>query len=317
MYAVTAQLVRSYAGWFVHGWDYYAVQQADGSYRPSYSPLSLSRLADHLLGRYTLGTYVLDAAGSCSFAVFDADMDDGLERLVSLAGELAAGGIASVLEASRRGGHLWVFLQAPTAGRRVRTWLLPYAVAYGVELYPKQDSLRTSGVGSLVRLPLGVHRRSGGWYPFLNIGHDGLLRPVGETVADCCLWLSRHAERVAVPAGVGDGQEHDLAGQAVLTSGMDECVGRGAIRQWCRSQDIFAVIGGYTCLDGRGVGRCPLPGHHYRGDVRPSLQVFGGDDAHWYCYTWQRAGDVFDFLRLYHALSIQEAWQRLLQGTLC
>ncbi|SRR5579875_207655 len=316
MYGITAEVVRGYASWFVHVWDYYAVQQADGSYRPSYTRLSLARLADHLLGRYTLGTYVLDAAATCTFAVFDADMLDGLERLGGLAAELAAQGVASVLEASRRGGHLWVFLQAPTAGRLVRAWLVPHALAYEVELYPKQESLRAGGIGSLVRLPLGVHRQSGGWYPFLHVGPDGLLWPVGETVADCCAWLRASASRVGVPADVADGQADDLSGVRVPTNGMGEPVGRGIIRQWCRSQDIFAAIGSYTRLDSRGVGRCPLPGHHYRGDVRPSLQVFGGDDPHWYCYTWQRAGDVFDFLRFYHGLSVQEAWQRLQQGRL-
>src|SRR5579875_3840514 len=316
MYGITAEVVRGYASWFVHVWDYYAVQQADGSYRPSYTRLSLARLADHLLGRYTLGTYVLDAAATCTFAVFDADMLDGLERLGGLAAELAAQGVASVLEASRRGGHLWVFLQAPTAGRLVRAWLVPHALAYEVELYPKQESLRAGGIGSLVRLPLGVHRQSGGWYPFLHVGLDGQLWPVGETIADCCLWVSEHAARVAVPEHGVDEQEDAQSEQAALKEGLHERVERGVIRHWCRSQDIFAVIGSYTRLDGRGVGRCPLPGHHYRGDVRPSLQVFGGDDPHWYCYTWQRAGDVFDFLRLYHDLSIPEAWQRLQQGTL-
>ena len=58
------------------------------------------------------------------------------------------------------------------------------------------------------------------------------------------------------------------------------------------------MIGRYTRLNGQGVGRCPLPDHHSRGDVHPSFQVFGGADAHWYCYTWGRAGDLFDFLRL-------------------
>lgn len=95
--------------------------------------------------------------------------------------------------------------------------------------------------------------------------------------------------------------------------------GYGAIRAWCRSQDIVEVVGRYTSLDRSGVGRCPLPGHHHRGDVRPSLQVFsgtGGDTPHWYCYTWGRAGDVFDFLRFYHGLTVREAWERLQQGML-
>ncbi len=72
----------------------------------------------------------------------------------------------------------------------------------------------------------------------------------------------------------------------------------------------------YVALDSRGVGSCPFKEHHYRGDLRPSFQVFGGHDPHWYCYTWRRAGDLFDFLCLYYQLTPQEAWRRLHQGAL-
>lgn len=309
MIGLTAHLVGGYASCCVHCWHPYAVQQADGSYRPSRSPLSLSRLADHLQGRYTLGTYVLDSSGSCGFVVFDADTPDGLDRLALLAGELVAAGIVPILEASRRGGHLWVFFERPVSGRLARRWLLPYAQAYGLELYPKQDVLRSGGLGSLVRLPLGVHRQVGGWFPFLVMGPHGVLVPVGETVAECCAWLYANIVRVPVPAFIDDEDE----GEPTASDGR---VGRKALTDWCRSQDILAVIGSYTRLDQRGVGRCTLPGHHYRGDVRPSLQVFGGDNPHWYCYTWGRAGDLFDFLCLYHGLSKEEAWRRVQQGIL-
>lgn len=86
------------------------------------------------------------------------------------------------------------------------------------------------------------------------------------------------------------------------------------IREWCQAQDIQGVIGRYVALDGRGVGSCPFKEHHYRGDVRPSFQVFGGSDQHWYCYTWRRAGDLFDLLCLYYHLTPQEAWRLVQQG---
>ena len=92
--------------------------------------------------------------------------------------------------------------------------------------------------------------------------------------------------------------------------------GYSSIREWCRSQDIVRAIGQYVSLDGRGVGSCPFKGHHRRGDLRPSFQVFGGTDPHWYCYAWQRAGDLFDFLCLYYQLTPHEAWRRLQDGAL-
>src|SRR6266581_9438506 len=202
MSLMAAELVQTYASLFIHCSEQYAVQQRDGSYWRVAEPLSLSLLAAHLAGRWTLGTYLLDAASTCGFAVFDADSADGLVRLAGLAGELAQQGVPTVLEASRRGGHLWVHLSGPTPASVVRAWLVPYAVAFGVEFYPKQDALSPGGSGSLIRLPLGIHRQGRGWYPFLARSVCGDWVPVGETVMECCAWAVAHVERVRVPDAV-------------------------------------------------------------------------------------------------------------------
>src|SRR6266568_6553681 len=127
MYGVTREIVEMYVSLFVHCKQYYAVQQRDGSYRPSRQPLTLALLASHLEGRFTLGTYVVDREGYCSFAVFDADSEDGLERLLLLAEVLAGVGISLMVEASRRAGHVWVQFERPVRAAYVRTWLGPYA----------------------------------------------------------------------------------------------------------------------------------------------------------------------------------------------
>src|SRR5438876_1537843 len=202
MLSLVTDLVEAYALLFVHCWSQYAVQQRDGSYWRVREPLTLPLLAAHLAGRCTLGTYLLDEQHQCSFAVFDADRRDSLEQLVGLAMELALSGIPTVLEASRRGGHLWVHLAEPTPARMVRAWLLPAAHLLGVELYPKQDTLGLDGACSLIRLPLGIHRQARGWYPFMQVYEDGNIVPVGETVWECCAWVCQHVQRVAVPASV-------------------------------------------------------------------------------------------------------------------
>src|SRR5579875_2338742 len=130
-------LIEAYGKLFVHCWSSYAVQQGDGRYWRVCAPLTGDLLAAHLRGLVTLGTYLLDEVHTCAFAVLDADGVDGLERLALLAGEWRAQGIPTLLEASRRGGHLWVHLTAPTLASQVRAWLLPYAHRYGLELYPK------------------------------------------------------------------------------------------------------------------------------------------------------------------------------------
>jgi hypothetical protein len=321
MFLLAAELVQAYASLLIHCWQQYAVQQRDGSYWRVQEPLSLSRLSAHLAGRWTLGTYLLDGASTCAFAVFDADSADGLVRLAGLAGELAQQGVPTVLEASQRGGHLWVHLSEPTPASVVRAWLVPYAVAFGVEFYPKQDMLAPGGSGSLIRLPLGIHRQSRGWYPFVEMTVQGELVAVGETVTACCAWVCSHVQRIVVPdemlsmlSSAGAPTAYDES--SMVSSMVIPHPGPGSIRAWCRSQDIVAVIERYVVLDGRGVGSCPYKGHHARGDLHPSFQVFGGDNPHWYCYTWRRAGDLFDFLCLYHQISPQEAWVRLQEGTL-
>ncbi len=329
MLALSATLVDAYGSLFVHSWDTYAVQQGDGSYWCAHESLHPSRLVDHLLGRYTLGAYVLDGVHTCTYAVLDADTPDGLLALVHLAGQLALLGIWSLLEASRRGVHLWIFFMEPVPASLVRAWLLPYAVQLGVELYPKQDRLST-GPGSLIRLPLGIHRQTGGWYPFLVSSSDGQLVPVGNSVAECLAWVVSSVQRVQVPVSVEMGYEaKDFGGgvpslaEPVLASSplvvpgsASGWSGRGAIRAWCQSQDIVQVIGRSVSLDYRGVGSCPFKEHHAHGDLRPSFQVFGGANPHWYCYTWGRAGDLFDFFCLYYHLLPQEAWSWLQAGRL-
>jgi hypothetical protein len=90
---MSPELVVAYTSLFVQCWEQYAVQQGDGSYWRVAEPLSLPLVAAHLAGRWTLGTYLLDGQSCCSFAVFDADRVDGLERLAELAGELFQQGV--------------------------------------------------------------------------------------------------------------------------------------------------------------------------------------------------------------------------------
>ena len=77
---LSSDLVAAYASLFVHCSDAYAVQQRDGSYWRVLEPVTVEGLAEHLAGRWTLGTYLLDQQSECSFAVFDADSADGVMR---------------------------------------------------------------------------------------------------------------------------------------------------------------------------------------------------------------------------------------------
>jgi len=309
-----ADLVAAYAAVFIHNADHYAVQQRDGSYWRVCEPVTPGLVAAHLAGRITLGTYLLDRASCCRFAVFDADSRDGLEKLGELQQWLAMSGIPSLLEASRRGGHLWIHFAEPAPAWLVRAWLLPFAHEYGVEFYPKQETLGVGGSGSVIRLPLGVHRKSRGWYPFVTVTDGGLFVPVGETVAACGVWACAAVRRVVVPDVGMVAKECDQVGGVYVAREWPDrwaMASHETIRAWCDAQDCRAVIARFVDLDRRGVGSCPFKEHHYRGDRRPSFQAFSD---HWYCYTWKRAGNLFDFVCLFYGLSAREAWRRLCQG---
>lgn len=308
--------VLRFASFFVGRRSDYATQQANGRYRRAGHPLTVDTLRGHLIGLQTLGTYLYDEQGWCRAAVFDADSENGLPLLAGIQSRLAASGIVSYLETSRRGGHLWVFLTALTLASQVRRWLLPFCPD-GMEFYPKQDE-REDGYGSLIRLPLGVHRLSGRRYPFVSQVSDGSFVPVASSISATLTWLST-IQRTSVPA-IEDSTtlntpHPSLAKKApaALTSPSS-----ATIRAWCASQDARSVIGRYVRLDRRGMGCCPFGEHHNDGrDSHPSFRVYAPRSASascWYCYTWQRGGNLFDFLLLWHQLDVKTLWHRILTG---
>jgi len=69
-----------------------------------------------------------------------------------------------------------------------RAWLLPFCPA-GVEFYPKQEAASWEHPGSLIRLPLGVHLRSGERYPFVTLVDNQPL-PLFSSVVDALGWFS-------------------------------------------------------------------------------------------------------------------------------
>jgi len=286
----------------------YALQRDNGRYVRVGHPLTYEALHQHVQGAHTVGTYVIDEQGTCRFAVFDADREDGLQVLTQLQTCLAGLSIPSYLEHSRRGGHLWVLLASLVTPAHLRRWLLP-SCPEGVEFYPKQEV--SAGYGSLMRVPFGVHRLTGKRYGFAG--------PWQEPVE----WLTT-LQRAKVPAlaplpsrtpAVQQHTPQSLT-TSVVTSDASLC--SATIQAWCAAQDALRVIGRYVHLDRRGVGCCPFGEHHSDGkDSHPSFRAYtprvaGG--SCWYCYTWQGGGNLFNFLQRYYHLDARTLWHRLLSG---
>lgn len=174
-------------------------------------------LRAHVAGSATLGVYALRLDGAVGWIALDLDATaDALRRARGDAGatralrdklhraglalreRLRGLGIPTLLEDSGyKGRHLWVFLAAPGPGPRVHAVaralaaLAPPDPDLRVEAFPKQGQVRPDGLGNLVKLPLGLHLRSG--------RRADLLGEDGERLADP--WpVLRAVERVPLDA---------------------------------------------------------------------------------------------------------------------
>ncbi len=322
MVQITPALLGPWFSYCVGRTDDYALQQEDGSYLRTGQPLTYEVAAKHLQGVLTVGTYVINEYGQCWYAVYDSDTPDGLMQLHTLQSVLAGAGVVSYLEMSRRGAHLWVFFAEPLPPVQARQWLLPYCPA-GVEFYPKQDYLTPDRpYGSVIRLPLGVHRLTGNRHPFVQM-INGQPVLIGASLVDLLL-LFPTFQRVQVPllapAAIPmmdtvplDQPPIPFQPAQAITSDVPQ-----NIREWCLAQDPIAVIGRYVSLDGKGIGCCPFGWHHDDGvDSHPSFYVYRPTYPHvccWYCHTWKAGGSLFDFLRYYYGLEAGDLWSRLCRG---
>lgn len=295
----------------------FAVQLANGRYRRVGRTLTNRDLVNHLLGNWTIGSYVIDEKGLCRFCVFDADSEHGSMQLLTIQRQLADDGIVSYLEASRRGGHLRVFFQRPFPASQVRDWFLPYCPD-DVEFFPKQNE--GGGYGSLVRLPLGVHQVSWARYPFVQWNGAGIEPIVSGDLCDQLHWL----DQVTLNAVPGARLKPLPAPAPQLSAPPPKSLvptalqhlpySTNTIQAWCTMQDPFQVIGSYVALDAQGIGHCPFHDHHSNNDRHPSFKVYhptkiGG--SCWYCYAWERGGNVFDFLCRWYNVDARTMWRRI------
>jgi TOTE conflict system primase-like protein len=305
--------------------DRYLLQRENGRYRPVLAKLTYDRLRDHLAGSCTLATYAIAEDDLCRFAVFDSDADDGLFQLFRLQQVLGELAVPSYLERSRRGGHLWVFLEFATSPHVLRQALLPFCPS-DVEFFPSHDTATFEHPGYPVRLPLGIHRKTGCRYLFVEYC-SGDFVSVARTITETLLWLST-VERVSVETIAHLAEQNQLVALAAPPRPskklpvLAKAPGSGGqwrtIVEWCVVQDPHALIGRYVALDARGVGSCPFGWHHSDGeDAHPSLVVYnpvGSDVMCWWCRAWKQGGSVFDFLRYWYGLDARELWHRILSG---
>ena len=274
---------------FVQRWDKYPRQGDNGAYFTTEKPLTRQHLYAHLRGDITLGTYLLDENSQGRFMVLDADDEPDRRRLLALTQVLEQIGCPSYYEASRRGGHLWFFFDQPLPGGEVRRFgkgMMGYFNLADMELYPKQDLLQT-GPGSLIRLPFGIHKKSGRRYGFYTPTGEPLAPTIreqlqvlkaAETVSE--RFLDLYSGYVSVKVEKPDFEPVEAEGERVS----DRI--KAAI-------SCYEFVSRYVELDARGRGLCP-----FHDDNVASFSVNQQDD-YWHCFSGCGAGDLISFYMAY------------------
>jgi len=286
---------------FIQRRDLYAQQLADGSYVCVHKSLEDAHLIAHLQGEITLGAFVLDPSSQARYIVLDADEETHMAGLARLAADLADQGVPSYLEESRRGGHLWLFFAKPIPGKDVRLFGLRLLESHnlsGVELFPKQRTL-TSGPGSLVRLPFGVHRKTGMRYGFITPEHQPLAKSLTEQMQMLC-----------APETVPEAFMHTLFTRP--SSSLPERVSTGIERlKMPLSQQIkervsaYDFISRYVDLSPTGRGLCP-----FHEDRRSSFSV-NLEGNYWHCFSGCGGGSIIDFWMRYRNCDFNSAVREL------
>lgn len=278
----------AYGETFINRFDMFPMQRRDGRYTTYHKSLTYSLIESHIQGRITLGAYALDQNSRAHWLCCDADSDASWTNLQEMALALRSDEVPTYLEQSRRGGHLWLFLPTtpPISGtdaRRFGRQLLETHHVENVELFPKQDCL-TTGPGSLVRLPLGRHRKDGRRYYFIHPDGTPLSPTIREQVA-----------LLAFPERIPKNFFYTLLATAEKERGFRRThpTERGSGETLAeRLKDritAYDFIGQFVELDERGKGYCP-----FHDDQHKSFSVNQAQN-YWNCFAGCGGGSIIDF----------------------
>lgn len=141
-------------------------------------------IRQHLEGELTIGLYAINPATQRSkWVAIDADYGGAMEDLLKLQYFLQQDQVQAALEMSRRGGHLWIFMEQPALARECRIYIYDLALRLGmrikgaglvegIEVFPKHDELHPGEFGNAIRGPLGIHRSANRRYWFYGADYD-------------------------------------------------------------------------------------------------------------------------------------------------
>lgn len=157
-------------------------------YLPVTEPLNEKVIKSHLNGNYTIGIYQHRLDSTVNWLCVDIDIAKHVLKQVlsddekfkemdyrchkvaqEIYDELSKFNIPVLIENSGfKGRHVWVFFSKPIPARIVKKFgdtlklnIKNLTPDINLEIFPKQNFVKTEGVGNLVKLPLGIHLGNG------------------------------------------------------------------------------------------------------------------------------------------------------------
>ena len=189
----------------VYARQWFNPKTGQGGYAPVREPLTPRVLRQHFAGDVTLGVYPIRLDGTCLFCAIDLDLQRSVladaqrhrEVAQRVRQELAEAtdvlrqmcatlGITPLVEDSGyKGRHFWIPLSEPlhagrlvALGRALLSRLQPQVPpSFSLEWFPKASRPGSKGLGNLIKLPLGIHRRTGRRSSLLDDGGQPVARP--------------------------------------------------------------------------------------------------------------------------------------------
>jgi hypothetical protein len=249
--------LRDYARRFINRWDDVFIGTTTGQWRCCRQAWTEEHLRQAVTGRISLGAYAVDRRGMSRWACLDLDDNVRGDRFKDIVDRLADPD-AALLEYSRRGFHLWLFVE-PSPWFVVQHWAKTQADRAGltgIEVFPKSDGLNG------VRLPLSLHPKSRQTYPVIDLSSGEVIEePLSFIATRSQISLLNEALEPLAPPPVSIRQR--------LSDSSHE------------HRALVDEIERYTQLRFYGaeqaVGRCPM-----HDDRHPSLGVLGG---FWRCFA--------------------------------
>ncbi len=170
----------------------------ESGYSKESQPFTHIVAKNHILGNHTVGIYQLRMDNTVRFIAFDIDIKKvflkniisdedklkqyqkrGLKVAKGIVDRLSSSEIPCYLEDSGyKGYHVWIFLASPVPAKIAREFCkavissISIDEAFGIEIFPKQSYVKAKNYGNLIKIPLGIHRRTGKRCLFMDPSND-------------------------------------------------------------------------------------------------------------------------------------------------